>query len=518
MEGRTALPDPFAQFVKAMIVMRHFASRTSLALHKRAVMVSRVLYETLAYCGHDIVEARPADFLSAAATIAKVYNGHSAYVCGEELERIGAFVDKHQICKLPIRFSNPIERTDGYSYRLVDEQSREARSKKLPTDEYVEAVIQASIAVRNGGSDADLARIAVLEMLLCAPWRINELLGVLAKCDRREKRSDGSTSFGLAYEGSKEAPDDTKWIPTRMAPIAERALDDLRRLTQPSRDIACWLEAHPGRAWLPEPWRLRDRNTPMTATNVAAAMGFANHSVATLWMQVHGHAALREKHRSRYDQGQLEDAILSDIAELMKNVPEGRKLSEYLFLFPHNYFHQSRAAVPPIPSFLSQAQMRTFLVGGDCKSIFERLKIFDLSGKPFKVPSHGPRHYLNNMANEGLLSDLDIARWSGRKDVSQNAAYDHTGGAPLGRVMRKLVKTKAMQGPIVATVKKLRPAAREDFLKARFATAHTTDIGMCAGLEPGAVPVARGLRRGLRRSHADQGQPEASPARGAASR
>jgi hypothetical protein len=31
----------------------------------------------------------------------------------------------------------------------------------------------------------------------------------------------------------------------------------------------------------------------------------------------------------------------------------------------------------------------------------------------------------------------------------------------------------------VTTVNKLRPAAREDFLKARFATAHTTDIGMC---------------------------------------
>jgi hypothetical protein len=478
MEGRTEMLDSFAQFIKAMIVMRHFA-RMSLALHKRAVMVARVLYETLAYCGHDIVEARTSDFLSGAATIAKVYNGHSAYVCGEELERIAAFIDKHQICKSPIRFSNPIERTDGYSYRLIDEQSREARSKKLPTEEYIAAVVEASIRVRNGGTDPDLARMAVLECLLSAPWRINELLGLRADCERWDARPDGSVKFGIAHEGSKEAPDAVKFVPTDMKPIAERAIKDLIRLTEPSRAVARWMEEHPGRAWLPETWRLRDRATPMTATEIAAAMGFANRRVATVWMKERGYSGRVVRHQMTFEQGHLEDAILSKVKTVMKEVPKGRRLSEYLFLFPKNYFHREREPGAPIPTFLAQSHMRDFLVGGDGRSIFERLNILDASGKPFKVPSHGPRHYLNNMANEGLLSDLDIARWSGRKDVSQNAAYDHTGGAPLGRVMRELAKTKAMQGAIVATVKKLRPAAREDFLKARFATAHTTDIGMC---------------------------------------
>jgi hypothetical protein len=488
VEGRTELSEPFAQFIKAMIVMRHFASRTSFGVHQRTVMVGRVLYEMLAYCGQDIVDARPGDFLSAAATIGNIYSPNSAYSCGEELERIGKFVDKYQLCKVPVRFSNPIERPeDAYSWRLVDKQSRRAGSKKLPTDEYIGAVVQASIMVRNGGSDADLARMAVLEILLCAPWRINELLGVRFDCDRREERPDGSIKFGIAYEGSKEAPDQVKPVPTRMVPIAERALEDLRRLTQSSRDVARWIEEHPGRAWLPEPWRLRDPKTPMTATEIATAMGFTHRGVATAWMQARGYAGRVAKHQMWFDQGQIEDAILSDIAIVMKDVPGGRRLSQYLFLFPSNYFHRNRATVLPIPTFLSQAQMRDFLVGDvaerdetvDGGSIFKRLKIVDSKGKPFKVPSHGPRHYLNNIANEGHLSDLDIARWSGRKDVSQNAAYDNTGGAPRGRVIRNFVGTKAFLGGIAATVKKLPPAAREDFLKARFATAHTTDIGMC---------------------------------------
>jgi hypothetical protein len=279
---------------------------------------------------------------------------------------------------------------------------------------------------------------------------------VRADCERWDKRPDGSVKFGIAHEGSKEAPDAVKFVPTDMKPIAERAVKDLIRLTEPSRAVARWMEEHPGRAWLPETWRLRDRATPMTATEVAAAMGFSHRGVATAWMKERGYSGRVVKHQMTFEQGQLEDAILSAVKTVMENVPKGRRLSEYLFLFPNNYFHREsnyfhreREPVAPIPTFLAQSHMRDFLVGGDGRSIFERLKILDSSGKPFKVSSHGPRHYLNNIANEGLLSDLDIARWSGRKDVSQNAAYDHTGGAPLGRVMRELVKTKAMQGSIV---------------------------------------------------------------------
>lgn len=37
-----------------------------------------------------------------------------------------------------------------------------------------------------------------------------------------------------------------------------------------------------------------------------------------------------------------------------------------------------------------------------------------------------------------------------------------------------------MNGPIVATLKSLPPAERDSFLKARFKTAHMTDIGACS--------------------------------------
>jgi hypothetical protein len=475
MEGRTVLAATFGDFLKSIIAMKQLARTPSFSTHQRTVIVARFLYEVLAHCGHDIVEARSTDFYAAASLIKKTSKGGGAYNNAYELERIGSFVNKYQLSKSEIRFSNPIERVDSDDFR-VDEESRKARAEKLPSPEYIAAVVEASLAVRSRDSDPDLARICVLEQLACAPWRINGLLGLRAGCERRENSPDGKVKFGIAHGGSKGAPDEIKPVPTKMAPIAERSLADLHRLTQPSREVAKWIEDHPGRAWLPEPWRLGDRNTPMTARDIANALGFTKNDAAQLWMKTRGLASERRRGRLWYTQGQVEDAILAELPD----VPRGRRLSEYLMLFPRNYFHAGLSPILAIPTLLSQGQMRVFLVGTEqSKSIFVRLEIRDSERNAFDVPSHGLRHYLNNLANEGLLSDLDIARWSGRKDVSQNAAYDHTGGAPLGRVVQEAVKTKEFNGAIVATVRKLRPAARDTFLKARFATAHTTDIGMC---------------------------------------
>jgi hypothetical protein len=86
------------------------------------------------------------------------------------------------------------------------------------------------------------------------------------------------------------------------------------------------------------------------------------------------------------------------------------------------------------------------------------------------------RHFLNTLAQEGMLSQLDIARWRGRKDVRENAAYDHTGGRHQALKLREMAETDEMAGPVMETARTLPPVDRADFLKARFSTAHTTEL------------------------------------------
>jgi hypothetical protein len=179
-----------------------------------------------------------------------------------------------------------------------------------------------------------------------------------------------------------------------------------------------------------------------------------------------------------YRLGDIEKKLLDLQPALPPNAP--RPLEEYLFLVPLHFFHPMRNSFEAIVMFLSDGHLRSFISGStDVKSVFERLDLRDEHGKPFNLKTHAARHYMNTLAQEGGATQLDIARWSGRKNLHQNSVYDHMSGMVLAKKAREVLLTDAMMGPVVETFKRLPPIEREEFLKARFATAHTTDIGMC---------------------------------------
>ncbi|EOC1680100.1 DNA-binding protein, partial [Cronobacter sakazakii] len=59
------------------------------------------------------------------------------------------------------------------------------------------------------------------------------------------------------------------------------------------------------------------------------------------------------------------------------------------------------------------------------KNIFSRYGYYDDEGKPLLIRSHQPRHLLNTIAHYGEMSELDIAKWSGRINANQNRVYNH---------------------------------------------------------------------------------------------
>lgn len=93
--------------------------------------------------------------------------------------------------------------------------------------------------------------------------------------------------------------------------------------------------------------------------------------------------------------------------------------------------------------------------------------------------SHQFRHYLNTLANAGGLNGLDIAKWSGRKDKSQNATYDNVTGREMVQMIRNAIgdADKAV-GPI-ALYRNKSLIPRDEFSRLVVPTAHTTDIGYC---------------------------------------
>jgi hypothetical protein len=480
MEGRVAFEPNFGNLLKAMIALREHAGAAGQARYRKLLQAGRHLYETLENRGFDPTRLTSDDFETAARSV-KHTSASNRNVIGQDLENLAEFVNKHALAKARIVFANPYPR-QRYDSK-TDEKSCENRADKMPSEELIDAVIAMSDIVRERGDDRDVLRSSIVEGLMCAPWRINEFLVLLANSVRRKTVADPKTgqavnAFGFAHDGSKKADDSIKWLPSPMVEVAERAVADIIRITQPARDVARWMETHPGRAYVAERFRLADPGTQLTMSDIAEALGLASKNAAVYWLRANQVPFEKRDGRFRCSLGDLEAAVLRLQPKLRPDMPQ--RLSDYLLLVPEHYFRIDMASLPCIVTFVTDAQIGGFLqTSGRHKSVFERLQILDAGGKPYVVTSHAFRHYLNTIAKDGELSELDIARWSGRKRIEQNAAYDHTGGRQLKKRMRQMLNTKAMRGSLAETVKKLTPVEREEFIKARINTAHLTDIGAC---------------------------------------
>jgi hypothetical protein len=481
-EERRLLAQPFADFVKAVTVMREESRKRTSNNHAFQLTAARTLYEVMSDSGRDPVNLVSADFVAAGNDIktrqterGDVTAPGAAYRLGLALVEFARIINRHNLSKVRISFSNPFSLVQQ---DRVDEKALEEQARRMASNEEVGAIIDASLMVRRRDSDPDLLRMSAVEILACAPVRINEMLDMRADCRRTERHKKGDDELGYvgyAYDGSKGAPDSTKWIPRVMVPIFDRALSDIKRITEPYRQIARWMEKHPGRAFVAEPWRLADPETLLRSREVAEAVGLSHTNAAMVWLKGSGIRGVGDGDRKRYRLGDIEEVILG----LQEEMPDPkRKLYDYMFVVPRHFFQLRDCAQEHTLTVVRDKVIGNFLGASDA-SIFDRLDIKKANGKSFKIRTNALRHFLNTTAQAGFLSQPDIARWSGRKDVGQNAAYDHTGGRHLGRELRRMIDAEEIEGAIVETVASLPPVDREAFLKSRFETAHFTSLGAC---------------------------------------
>jgi hypothetical protein len=127
--------------------------------------------------------------------------------------------------------------------------------------------------------------------------------------------------------------------------------------------------------------------------------------------------------------------------------------------------------------FVDYGVMRTRL-GGNVytKSIFEKFGYKDANGMPLRITTHQFRHYLNTVAQMGGLSQLDIAKWSGRANVAQNAVYDHQSDRDVLAMVRAAIGDESkMFGPLAHTPKNTL-ITRDQFATLKVLTAHTTVV------------------------------------------
>lgn len=474
------MTEPFLGFAKAFMRYMH-GFRPTMGFGPRLAAL-RVLEAALAEQG-DIPNPIKIDahVLNRAAQLtSEHYTEAVAYRIGSQLEMVASFLSENQLSVVPVRWRSHLKRP-GDTVR-VGKEFDERRQSKLPSQESLEALPK---VFRLATEPVDVIVSSVAALLCASPDRISEVLMLPENCEVRQKNGkDGSEAYGLRWWPAKGAEPMVKWVVPSMASVVQEAIEKIRVVTEPARLVAKWYEDHPGEIYLGSHLEPLRANEWLSMEEVADILGVADNGSATAWCK--GNAV---KMVGGYDARNVKfaDVQNSVVAMLPKGFPilgkeAGLKYSDALLVMRINELGLQRGTYRCMIEPISINQINTGL-GGRSEhgfgSVFSRFGFPMPDGSPIKITTHQFRHYLNTLAQAGGMSQLDIAKWSGRKDIHQNAAYDHVTPDQMLQKIRDAVGDESqMFGPLAELSKKtLIP--RDEFARLVVPTAHTTDLGFC---------------------------------------
>lgn len=478
---RVMMSEPFKSFAKSYMRYQQAMRPTSNVAGRMAAL--RALEAGLAEMGTADPVQTDSHVLNRAAQLLKArLSAATAYRTVGQLEMLVDFLSDNAMLAVPTHWRNPVKRPSD-SVR-VGKEADERRAEKMPTQTVLDALPK---VFRLATEPADVLVSSAAAVLCSAPDRVNELLLLPTDCEVRKKRDESDDfAYGLRWWPAKGAEPMVKWIVPSMSSVVEEAIEKIRKVTDEARKVALWYEANPDKIYLgDEAEHLRGKET--LSMEELSDILFADppgRGAAWAWCKTHGLPVelLERKAYARFVDVQ---------ATVLKMLPNGfpvvrganaLKYSDALFVMQTNTVNAGgtriRCVIEPIGYPHIQNRLGARSTTG-VKSIFDRCELYEPDGSAIRVNTHQFRHYLNTLAQTGGMSQLDIAKWSGRKDVRQNRYYDHeTPAAVVARIRTAVGDDTRMFGPL-ATGVRVALISRDEFARLKVPTAHTTDFGYC---------------------------------------
>ena len=416
------------------------------------------------------------------------------YRQGAFLQKVAEFISEKRISKIPIDWKNTAKRpTDS---QRVGKKADDRRNEKMPSKRALEALPEIFFKATE---PKDVLITSIIAILFGAPNRIGEVLLLQEYCEVIQKDSNGKEQYGLRWYPQKGAEPMVKWIIPSMVDTVKKAINKIRELTKEARKVAKWYEENPNNLYLPEELEyLRvKKNINSEEASLIIFGGTYKHSMTsvykTLGVEYHieiikdgGYKSAPRKESTVFFK-EFEKAI---IKLLPKNFPhinkeKGFKYSETLLIQRVNEYNYQKSTFLPLIDGLTTGFINDALGGRESffkSSIFEKFGYKEPNGSSIKVTTHQFRHYLNTLAQKGGASQLDIAKWSGRKEVSQNRAYNHVSADEMLLLIQDAVGNEDMflgQLSNIEGIKKKVVISRDEYTQLKVRTAHKTDFGVC---------------------------------------
>lgn len=475
-----SMSEPFLSFAKAYMRYMHGVHPT-IDYGKRLTAL-RAVNDALSENGENPDPLRMDAFIlnRAAQLVREKYTGGVAYRVGGHLEFLSKFVNANYLVNFPFPWRNFLKRPGDKD--RVGKEFDERRQSKLPSEAALEALPK---VFHLATQPRDVIVVSVAVILLSSPNRISEVLMLPENCEVDMKReNDKDNAYGLRWWPAKGADPMVKWIMPSWSSLVKEAISKIRTITAEARRISKYYEDNPGRIYLPADLDyLRDQEC-LSMTEVEKIIGLTGRGKGSEWCKRNKLKKHTSKHLTFVRFADFQNAVISLLPNgfPVLDSETGLKYSEALFICRTNELDPVNPIYSCMIDPISINQINNGLgagLGHIRSSVFFRFGFTEPDGSPITITTHQFRHYLNTIAQSGGMSQLDIAKWSGRKDVRQNAAYDHvTADQMLMKIRESFGDESQLFGPLAEIPKNI-PIPRDEFARLVVPTAHTTDFGFC---------------------------------------
>jgi hypothetical protein len=479
--GSASMAEPFLSFAKSYIRYQH-ALRPSKAVASRLAAL-RALEVALTENGDP---ARPSAITSAtlnrtAQLIQENYEKTTAYRVGGQLQMVAEFLSDKHLLTVPVIWRSHIKRVNDTT--RVGKDFDQRRQDMLPSAEALDALAR---IFHMATDPSDVFTASVAAILCSAPDRINELLHLEANCEVSQVvPSTGKTAYGLRWRPSKGAEPMIKWLVGSMASVVQKALANIRKITEPARAIAKWYEDNPGKLYLPPHLAHLRGQERLSIAELDDVLFMTNGSGNTLsWCLRNDVPTVKNDGTLSVGFADVERAVL---AMLPRDFPiadreRGLKYREALCVVQTYALDQVKTTSRCMMYLVSQGEIATRMGGRTSHgftSMFDRFGFKEADGRPICIRSHQFRHYLNTLAQAGGMDQLDIAKWSGRVDVGQNEVYDHLSDRDMNAMMQRVTNENAPLVVALPSTRKASLVSRDEFGQLKLTASHTTEYGYC---------------------------------------
>ncbi|WP_441229529.1 hypothetical protein AB7828_04815 [Tardiphaga sp. 215_C5_N2_1] len=469
----------YKEFAKAYIRYQHSASPVGFESTKKRLVSLRLIEAGFCSLGlRPEIENLSAQVLNSALAVTEGKVGRARYYqLAVYVQQIHDFCVRREFLNAPFYWKHGIKKPEDHRDALGRE-AKERRDKILPTPEAFHAL---GHIFRNADTFADQFYSAIAAICVCVPVRAHEVLELGVDCEVPKRYSAGEP-YGIRFKPGKRNDPQVKWVPTQMVPVAREAIARLRNLSAGARVVAKWYEKSPIKVWLP-PELERSRGKWLSLKELQLIFVGADLKQLPVIVRRRG-IEFDEINKCVFLPSLAENLLTSMPSGYpFLNGKDGQTYSGSLAIYRRN---EPSTQKPTFSCLIEKATVQTFerwLSGleGRKPSVFTRWQFRERNGDEIQITTKSFRHWINTVAQLRGLSELDIAKWSGR-EISQNKAYDHVTPDERLSQIRLAIEGGQAYGPMFEVDDEVGvnpPVSREQFLNAQIGAAHTTDYGIC---------------------------------------